>query len=280
MLLTTLLAAAATAATVSVNGGTGCFSAVAVQVELDEIDGLIGSDRVLVDLVRLTDPWSLQVRVVRREVEVWQRALEVTQADCSLLPAILARTLERGLEGVPRWPLANERRRWLLGVETAMTVPFLDWGAGVVVGRGPRTRGVWSWEIDVGAFTRSVQPVGPGRSVLSGGDLGFGPVAEARVGATRIGVKPRLTLGIGSQRESGITSPADPEILASTGPRFALTVDARARLPRGGHVGLRMSYVAVRTSFVFRVPGVLVTTSAEPRWRMGLIAGIRGPVGK
>ncbi|MEM6927181.1 MAG: hypothetical protein AAF602_09645 [Myxococcota bacterium] len=279
MLLTTLLAAAATAASVSVNGGTSCFSAVAVQVELDEIDGLIGPDRVLVDLVRNTDPWTLQVRVVRREVEVWQRALEVTQADCPLLPAILARTLERGLEGVPRWPLANERRRWLLGVETAMSVPFLDWGAAVVVGQGPRARGVWSWEVDMGAFTRSVQPVGPGRSVLSGGDLGFGPVAEARVGATRIGVKPRLTVGIGSQRESGITREIDPESETRTGPRAAIALDTRARFPRGAHVGLRLSYTAVRTSFVFRNPGV-VTMAAEPRWRVGLIAGIRGPVGK
>lgn len=270
-----LAVAAASAATVSVNGGEGCLSAAAVQVELDDVDGLLGNDRILIDLVRRNEPWTLFVRVVRRDVEVFGRSLSVTRPDCPLLPAALARTLERGVEGVPRWPF-NDRQRWVLGITTATTWPYLDWSGAVTWGRAPRPRGTWSWEVDAGAFTRTVQPVGRGRVSLSGAMIGFGPIAEARLTTARVGIKPRVAIGFGRATPTGLPDPDPSEVR----PRATLGLEGLVRLPRGLRVGLRFSMVAIRSSFTSEGPPGWQATAPEPRFRLGLVLGFRGAVGK
>ena len=283
-MLLTMFLATALAGTVSLKGGEGCLSAVAIEVELDDVSGLLSTDRVFVDLVRLSDPWTLYVRVIRRELEVWKRALEVTPADCPLLPAALARTLERGLEGIPRWPFANERRRWLLGVQAVLSWPYTEWGAALTVGHGPRPRGVSSWEADVAVFTRSPQPVGPGRVTLTGLMVGIGPHAEGRIGATRLGVRPRLAVGFGRRAQLGIDQ-------APIGRGVALRVsgglEGQVRLPQGMHFGIRTTLIVARTEYLSTVPIELpgdpqlpVTRVLEPAFRVGLLFGLRGPIGR
>jgi len=275
-MLHALLFVAARAATVTVNGGAGCLSAVAVQVELDEVEGLLGSDRILVDIVRLDEPWTLHVRVVRREVEVWRRSLPVEPADCPLLPAALARTLQRGLEGVPRWPL-NDRSPWSLGIQTVASWPYIEGGAALTFGHGPLARGVWSWEADLGVFTRTPQPVGRGRAALSGVMLGFAPVAEGRIGATRLGVRPRLAVGFGGRSEAGFDVIPEPAPLV---PRGTVALEARARFPQGISAGLRASWIVVRTSFEDEDSTGNATRAPEPRFRLGFVIGLREVIGQ
>jgi len=275
MLPVLLLSSTVHAATVTLNGGGECLSVLDVELAVDDTDGLLQSDRILVDLVRLSDPWVLHVRVIRHEVQVWTRSLRVGEGDCALLPTALARALERGLEGVPRWPFADESR-WLVGVRTSTSWPYSEWTGSVTFGRGPRPRGIWSWEVDAGTFVRGVQPVGRGRAILTGLSVGVGPIAEARLGSVRLGVRPRLAAGFGSASVRSLAEPDDVE----TVPRATADLEGHVRLPAGLHVGVQTSWIVMRTAFVETSLGQPATTAPEPRFRVGLFVGLRAPVGE
>lgn len=249
---------------VDVTGGAGCVRPIDVEFELDEVSGLLGSDRVVIDLSRRTEPWRLYVQVIRREVSVWQRELSVRPSDCETLPAALALTIARGLEGVPRWPLSDDRARWQYGVETAFTVPYVDGSIGATLGRGPRPRGVWSWTFDASAFVRSPQPVDTGRTSMYGVDLGMGPAIEGRVGGTRIGIRPRGAVGAGVAVGSGFLGANRRQSVL----RASAGLDVQVRSPQGFRGALRLTRVLRRQAF--ENDGNI---APEPRWRIGVVFG-------
>ncbi|MEN0067207.1 MAG: hypothetical protein AAGA48_34060 [Myxococcota bacterium] len=274
MLAAALFMTAAQAVDVRVNGGGACLATLDVQLALGGITGLIQSDRVVVDLLRREEgPWRLFARVIRRDVEVWQRQLNVSAEDCPSLPAALARTLERGLDGVPRWPL-DDGRPWQIGGQLSGTWPYGEWTVALTVGRGPRAKGALSWELDVGGFSRSVQPVGMFRASLSGILARFGPGMDARIGATRVGARPWVSAGLARSTVRGLDGP-----LSEVVPRSTLGLDARVQLPQGLRFGLRLSYSATRIEFIDTESEVL-SIAPEPRWRGGFFIGYRGSVGQ
>ncbi len=264
------LAAATASAGVTVEDGGGCVDAELVQLELRLVlgDDAVSRSDIDVRLVREGLPWTLTLSVRESTELLWSRDLSVTAADCPYLPTLVARTVEQGLVGVPRWTLGS--RRYEVGpdweVRLAGTVPSAPHvGVGLAFGR--RLGGAWHWVVDGELMGTAPMPVDGGSARFGGLILSAGFATHAPLG--RSALRLRGTLGGGPV--VGVGTGFGPAELLDVAPRMVSTLELAVLFPKVLRLGMRLQTPLVRVA-----PGLDEGVRGEPEpWvRAGVVLAI------
>jgi len=171
----------ASAPTVSVDDRMGCVDREAVQLEVGAVLDAHRADAVEVEVG--IDDGVVSLEVFRGQRVLWDRRLSVGPEDCAVVPALIARSLDQGLAGLPDWHfeaadgLPPDVAVYLEGAVAPVPSPF-GWGV-LGTGSGPLGRvGRWSAGLGVVAIRvddgagRGAQLLAPQLRMGPGADLG------------------------------------------------------------------------------------------------------------
>ena len=267
---------------VVVDDPSGCLDPERIDLEVRAAlgDGQVDDIQLVVHLDvedtagDLPPPWSLHLEVRAHRGVLWQRDLEVEEFDCPYVPALVARSAEQGIAGVPRWQLgmAPRSRPPELGFRLGATLPppvHVDLGGQL----GVRVGGPILWFAHTDMFGTAVNPVGEGGGqifgILVGSglgiDLNLGSAGSVRV-TTEIGAGPATAIGRQFLANDAVLVPrAVARLELGFVPRGAFRISSRLQIP------------AVRLALRDDGSG---GTFIEPWIRVGLVLGLAGDLGR
>lgn len=294
------VASVALAGVVRVEDGHACLDRDALDEEVRATIGDAAADRIdlAAALAPGAEPWHLQLSVSEGTTQIWQRALTVAAVDCPYLPALVARSVERGLSEIPGWGLALPARppRPEAFLAFSMTAPpeLVRPPTSELLrrpGRAPR----WSvgplvsvpivpplrFEAEVFGFWSSFERVGAGGAQVAGAAAGAGPALLVPVGASAFRTGVRATLGpqvvLGQAFEAADIDVAPyTTVLWDTGFSFVHVVQTAVRAEV---VTLALRYCEAQAGSECAADPTIPST-VEPRVRLGLAVAIGGPIGR
>lgn len=265
------LASAWALAGVRVEDPHDCLAAEAVDLEVRSALGDAAVDRLDL-LARVEDGakgWQLSLEVSEAGTRLWDRVIDVQPVDCPFLPALVARSVERGLSDLPGWQVAlpNGRLPSELALTLSGSLPFsIRGGLGAAASIGLRRP--LRWDVDLEGFLSGVEPVGVGSVQWLGAVLGTGPALEFPAGSDAIRVSVRGRAGPAVMVGGGFDLPVTRVV-----PRISGLVDL-GWVSRGPlRLALRTEVPAIRLVAVDEWTG---EKRAEAPIRVGLVLGVAG----
>ena len=246
-------------------------------VEL-EVRAALGDRRVdgLQLSARIDDqalPWRLRLEVQGRDELLWSRALEIKEADCPYLPGLVARSVEQGLAGIPRWQLATgpapvDDELYLKLAATAPWAPHVGIGGGL--GRAVSQSVLLLAEAEL-SFS-GIQPVDEHLGQFTGLLVGAGGVLDLPIRHGSIRLQGSAATGPFWVQGRGFE-----QNYRSWAPRAVVNGELSYALPVAVRLGLRVQSPFVRLELSDERTG---NPSPEPWVRLGLVLSLAGHVGR
>jgi hypothetical protein len=214
------------------------------------------------------DGWQLSLVVYDGGELLWQREMSVEPVDCPFLPALIARSVERGLSSLID-DLQSAREHVELGLLGSVTLPTaarLSGGPSLWLPIHSRLH----LQFDLEGYGSFVEPVSEGGWQLAGAWGGFGPGIETGSGSDELRASVRGVLGPAVVIGRGFV---DNNEKVRT--RAAILADVGFASRHGIRVLLRAEVPLKRVVPTQRGrPG-----TPEPPFRLGLCVGYGGSIG-